>query len=83
MRIAITILLLLVAPSLALAQGAVYYGTSDATQLFVMLVHELWRWGVPLEELWPLLPSVDAALGWVAGPGDPAADGDHPPLALL
>jgi glycogen debranching enzyme len=62
-------------PSLALAQGAVYYGTSDATQLFVMLVHELWRWGVPLEELWPLLPAVDAALSWVAGPGDPDGDG--------
>src|SRR4029453_6362457 len=31
--------------SLALADGHAYYGTADATPLFVMLVHELWRWG--------------------------------------
>jgi glycogen debranching enzyme len=61
-------------PSLALGRGEVYYGTVDATPLFVMLVHELWRWGVPLAEIRPLLPAVDAALAWVAGPGD--ADGD-------
>jgi hypothetical protein len=40
-----------------------------------MLVHELWRWGVPLDDLRPLLPHVDAALGWIAGPGDPDGDG--------
>jgi glycogen debranching enzyme len=61
-------------PSLALADGDVYYGSVDATPLFVMLVHELWRWGTPLDDLVPLLPAVDAALEWVAGPGD--ADGD-------
>jgi glycogen debranching enzyme len=61
-------------PSLALSEGEVYYGSVDATPLFVMLVHELWRWGLPLDELRPLLPAVDAALGWMAGPGD--ADGD-------
>ena len=32
-------------PSLALADGDIYYGSTDATPLFVMLVHELWRWG--------------------------------------
>src|SRR5262249_12835231 len=50
--------------SLALDQGDIYYGTADATPLFVMLVHELWRWGVPLDQLRPLLPHVDAALDW-------------------
>jgi glycogen debranching enzyme len=62
-------------PSLALADGDVYYGSVDATPLFVMLVHELWRWGVPFSELRPLLGAVDAALEWIAGPGDPDGDG--------
>jgi glycogen debranching enzyme len=61
--------------SMALADGEVYYGSVDATPLFVMLVHEMWRWGTPLDDLRPLLPAVDAALGWVAGPGDPDGDG--------
>jgi glycogen debranching enzyme len=61
--------------SLALDDGALYFGTADATPLFVMLVGELWRWGVPWERVEPLLPAVDAALGWVAGPGDPDGDG--------
>jgi glycogen debranching enzyme len=40
-----------------------------------MLVHELWRWGVTLDELASVLPAVDAALEWMAGPGDPDGDG--------
>jgi glycogen debranching enzyme len=62
-------------PSLALADGEVYYGSADATPLFVMLVHEMWRWGTPLDDLRALLPAVDSALDWVAGPGDPDGDG--------
>ena len=61
-------------PSLALADGDIYYGSADVTPLFVMLVHELWRWGTQLDELADLLPAVDAALAWMAGPSD--ADGD-------
>jgi glycogen debranching enzyme len=60
--------------SLALEDGEIYYGSIDATPLFVMLVGELRRWGVPMADLRPLLPAVDRALDWVAGPGD--ADGD-------
>ncbi|GIU97679.1 MAG: amylo-alpha-1,6-glucosidase [Actinomycetota bacterium] len=62
-------------PSLALAAGDIDYGSTDATPLFVLLVHELWRWGAPLEEIRALLPAVDAALGWMEGPGDPDGDG--------
>ncbi len=56
------------ADSLALDDADIYYGTADATPLFVMLVHELWRWGTPLETLRPLLPAVDAALDVVRRP---------------
>jgi glycogen debranching enzyme len=58
-----------------LEEGEVYYGSVDATPLYVMLVDELWRWGAPLEVVRPLLPYVDAALDWMAGPGDLDGDG--------
>jgi glycogen debranching enzyme len=62
-------------PSLSFASGNIYYGAADTTPLFVMLVAELWRWGTALSAVRPLLPAVDAALGWMAGPGDPDGDG--------
>jgi glycogen debranching enzyme len=61
--------------SLALEDGDVYYGSVDATPLFVMLVGELRRWGVPMSELASLMPATDRALDWIAGPGDPDGDG--------
>jgi glycogen debranching enzyme len=61
--------------SLRLADGDVYYGTVDATPLFVMLVHELMRWGTSTSAIEELRPAVDAALGWIAGWGDPDGDG--------
>jgi hypothetical protein len=61
--------------SMRFADGSRYYGSVDATPLFVMLVHELWRWGTPMVELRPLLSAVDAALAWMAGPGDTNGDG--------
>ena len=51
-----------------------YYGTADATPLFVMLVGEMLRWGIPTDRLTDVLPAVDRALAWVADYGD--ADGD-------
>ena len=53
----------------------IYYGTIDATPLFVVLAHEAWRWGLPDEELRSLLPHVEAALGWMRTHGDPDGDG--------
>ena len=55
-------------------EDTVYYGTVDATPLFVMLVGELYRWGIPLSQLEPLLPHADRALQWIDEYGD--ADGD-------
>ena len=61
--------------SLALGGGRVYYGTVDATPLFVMLVGELSRWGSRREEVDALLPAADAALQWITDYGDRDGDG--------
>jgi glycogen debranching enzyme len=61
--------------SLALGGGRVYYGTVDATPLFVMLVGELSRWGSRREEVDALLPAADAALQWITDYGDKDGDG--------
>jgi glycogen debranching enzyme len=60
--------------ALALGGEQVYYGTADATPLFVCLLGELWRWGLPHGDLDQLLPHADRALTWTATYGD--ADGD-------
>lgn len=49
-------------PSLNLGGGHRYYGTVDATPLFVVLLGELNRWGTDVEAL---LPNADRALEWV------------------
>jgi len=59
---------------LALGGRSVYYGTADATPLFVMLLGELRRWGHHHEEVEALLPNADRALDWIERYGD--ADGD-------
>jgi glycogen debranching enzyme len=51
-----------------------YYGTVDATPLWVTLLHDAWRWGMPPEEVERLLPHAESALVWMDGYGD--ADGD-------
>jgi len=61
--------------SLALGGGRVYYGTVDATPLFVMLVGELSRWGSRPEQVDALLPAADAALQWITDYGDKDGDG--------
>jgi glycogen debranching enzyme len=61
--------------TLALGGGNVYYGTVDATPLFVLLLGEAWRWGLPDDELERLLPHADRALDWIATYGDVDGDG--------
>lgn len=60
---------------LALGGGGVYYGTADATPLFVCLVGELCRWGFADDDLAALMPHVDRALAWVTDHGDRDGDG--------
>ncbi|GAA3223508.1 amylo-alpha-1,6-glucosidase [Nonomuraea helvata] len=54
---------------------AVYYGTIDATPLWISLLHDAWRWGMPPSEVEELLPHLRAALGWLADHADPDGDG--------
>ncbi|MER5225621.1 glycogen debranching N-terminal domain-containing protein [Streptomyces flaveus] len=43
----------------------VYYGTVDATPLWICLLHDAWRWGLPAADIKPLLPALVAALDWI------------------
>ena len=51
-----------------------YYGTIDATPLWVCLLHDAWRWGMPAADVRALLPAMSHALAWMRDYGD--ADGD-------
>ncbi|MER5267535.1 glycogen debranching N-terminal domain-containing protein [Actinosynnema sp. NPDC002837] len=61
--------------STAVLGGNHYYGTVDATPLFVMLLAEVWRWGADPDVVRSLLPAADAALAWVDRYGDRDGDG--------
>ena len=63
------------AASLSLGGGKVYYGTADATPLFVMMLGELQRWGNRRPEVDALLPAADRALEWIDEYGDRDGDG--------
>jgi len=63
------------AASLSLGGGRIYYGTADATPLFVMLLGELRRWGIAREAVDELLPHADRALSWIEDFGDRDGDG--------
>ncbi len=54
---------------------AVYYGTIDATLLWISLLHDAWRWGHDPVEISSLLPHLEAALAWLAEHADPDGDG--------
>ncbi|MGV9255066.1 amylo-alpha-1,6-glucosidase [Streptomyces sp. NPDC003697] len=60
---------------LARGGGSVYYGTADATPLFVILLGELSRWGLAPDAVEALLPHADRALQWVEEYGDRDGDG--------
>jgi hypothetical protein len=45
----------------------VYYGTIDATPLWVCLLHDAWRHGLATDEVAALLDPLEAALGWITG----------------
>lgn len=55
--------------------GRCYYGTADATPLFVTMLAEAWRWGADPAVVARLLPAADAALRWCREDGDGDGDG--------
>jgi glycogen debranching enzyme len=61
-------------PGEGIALPPLYYGTVDATPLWVCLLHDAWLAGMADDEVRALLPNLLAALGWMRDYGD--ADGD-------
>ncbi|MFM2077693.1 MAG: hypothetical protein RJA49_1583 [Actinomycetota bacterium] len=58
-----------------LTGGSTYYGSVDATPLFVVLLGELARWGLLKEVLLQLLPHAARAIDWMHEFGDADHDG--------
>ncbi|MGZ4600720.1 MAG: glycogen debranching N-terminal domain-containing protein [Oryzihumus sp.] len=58
-----------------LALPPVYYGTIDATPLWVSLLHDAWLWGLPEAEVVALLPHLRAATRWLTEHAAPDDDG--------
>ena len=52
-----------------------YFGTVDATALWVCLLHDAWRWGLPETQVQALLPHLERALEWMRDYGDSDGDG--------
>lgn len=48
-----------------LALPPVYYGTVDATPLWVCLLHDAWRWGLAESEVEKLLAPMERCLDWI------------------
>ncbi|HEX4401201.1 MAG TPA: glycogen debranching N-terminal domain-containing protein [Galbitalea sp.] len=61
-------------PSHGISIPPLYYGTVDATPLWICLLHDAQAWGMPDSEIEALLPNLTAALEWMRDFGD--ADGD-------
>src|SRR5690606_39173584 len=52
-----------------------YYGSVDATPLFVLLAGRYFERTGDIETISELWPNIEAALKWIDGPGDPDGDG--------
>jgi glycogen debranching enzyme len=52
-----------------------YYGTIDATPLWLVLLHETWLWTSDDALVRELLPNADRALEWITNHGDIDGDG--------
>jgi len=62
-------------PTMGLRLPPVYYGTVDATALWVCLLVDAWRSGLPEAQVHDLLPALASALDWLTGDGQPDGDG--------
>lgn len=59
-------------PGAGVWASPVYFGTVDATALWVCLLHDAWRWGLDVGDL---LDPLEAALRWLTRDADPDGDG--------
>lgn len=59
----------------AMTLPPLYYGTIDATPLWIILLADALRWGAPEDEVRDLLPNLEAALAWMRDWGDCDGDG--------
>jgi glycogen debranching enzyme len=64
-----------ISSGLSLGGKSIYYGSVDATPLFVMLLGAVSRWGFAAETIASLLPHADRALEWIRKYGDRDGDG--------
>ncbi|SEQ29185.1 N-terminal domain of (some) glycogen debranching enzymes [Arthrobacter sp. OV608] len=64
-----------VSSGLALGGKSVYYGSIDATPLFVVVLGSVSRWGFAQDTIAALLPNADRALDWIRDYGDRDGDG--------
>jgi glycogen debranching enzyme len=53
----------------------VYFGSVDATLLWINLLADAWRWGMPEETVASFIPYMQRALNWLAHYGDPTGSG--------
>jgi glycogen debranching enzyme len=53
----------------------VYYGTVDATPLWICLLRDAWKWGLSDREVEALLPNLQAAARWLTEFAAPDEDG--------
>jgi glycogen debranching enzyme len=62
-------------PTAGLDLPPVYYGTIDATPLWISLLRDSWKWGLADREVEALLPNLKAAVHWLTTVAAPDADG--------
>ncbi|MEW1959368.1 glycogen debranching N-terminal domain-containing protein [Kineococcus sp. NPDC059986] len=62
-------------PGEGVSLAPLYYGTIDATPLWICLLHDAWRAGMPEDEVHDLLPHLQRALDWMRDHGDSDGDG--------
>ena len=62
-------------PSAGLDLPPVYYGTIDATPLWISLLRDAWKWGLAEGQVEALLPNLQAASRWLTEFAAPDPDG--------
>lgn len=64
-----------VSSALSLGGKSTYFGSIDATPLFVIVLGAVSRWGFSADIIQALLPHADRALAWIRDYGDKDGDG--------